>query len=280
MNGRSNSSWDGFSLKKRRDVPEGLWRRCPGCEDVVFAKSIEANLEVCPQCQHHFRISSRKRIEQLCDEGSFEELLADHMPTDPLKFVDSCSYKTRLKKQQKNSGLNDGVVIGKGFVKGRAIILAAMDPNFMMGSMGSVVGEKITVAAETATETQAPLIIVSCSGGARMQEGVLSLSQMAKTSAAIGRLNDSGGLYISILADPTTGGVAASFALLGDVIIAEPGALIGFAGPRTIWHTIKVELPEGFQRAEFLVEHGFVDMITPRNQLRSQIARIIDYCGK
>jgi len=280
MNGNGNSSWDGFSLKKKRDVPEGLWRRCPGCEDMVFAKSIEENLEVCPECNHHFRIPSRKRIDQLCDEGSFEELLGDYLPTDPLKFVDSCSYKTRLKKQQKNSGLNDSVVIGKGFVKGRPVILAVMDPNFMMGSMGSVVGEKITVAAEIATETNTPLTIVCCSGGARMQEGVLSLAQMAKTSAAIGRLNDSNGLYISILADPTTGGVAASFALLGDVIIAEPGALIGFAGPRTIWHTIKVELPAGFQRSEFLVEHGFVDMISPRNQLRSQIARIIDYCGK
>ena len=280
MNGKSNGSWDGFSLKKKRDVPKGLWRRCPGCEDMIFARSVEENQDVCPQCQHHFRISTARRIEQLCDEDSFEEFCKDCFPADPLKFVDSQSYEQRLKQQQEQAGLSDAVVVGKGFVKGRPLIMAVMDPNFMMGSMGSVVGEKLTVAAETAHKEQLPLVIVCCSGGARMQEGVLSLAQMAKTSAALARLHDGGGLFISILADPTTGGVAASFAMLGDVIIAEPGALIGFAGPRTIWHTIKVELPDGFQKAEFLLEHGFVDMISPRHELRREIARIIDYCGK
>jgi acetyl-CoA carboxylase carboxyl transferase subunit beta len=273
-------SWDGFSLKKKRDMPEGLWRRCPGCEDMIFSRTIEQNMEVCPQCHRHFRISAYKRIDQLSDEGSFEEMLADMAPADPLKFNDSKTYKSRLRQYQKDTGLSDAAVIGKAYIKGRPVILAALDPDFMMGSMGSVVGEKVTVAAETALAEQFPLVIISCSGGARMQEGVLSLAQMAKTSAALARLDDAGGLFISILADPTTGGVAASFALLGDVIIAEPGALVGFAGPRTIWHTIKVELPEGFQRAEFLLEHGFIDLITPRRELRSEIARIIDYCGK
>ena len=170
--------------------------------------------------------------------------------------------------------------MGKAFVKGRMVMLAVLDPDFMMGSMGSIVGEKVTVAAETATELKIPLIVVSCSGGARMQEGILSLSQMAKTSAAIARLNEAGGLFISVLSDPTTGGVAASFAMLGDVIVAEPKALVGFAGPRVIWNTVKMELPEGFQRAEFLLEHGFIDMIVERQNLRSELARIIDYCGQ
>ncbi len=280
MKQNKNGSWDGYSLKKKRDVPEGLWRRCPGCEDMIFAKTVTENLEVCPECNYHFRVRAKTRIEQLCDEGSFEELLTDYAPVDALDFHDLQDYKSRLESSQKKTGLNDALVMGKAFVKGRPVMLAAMDPEFMMGSMGSVVGEKLSVAAEMAAETQYPLVVVSCSGGARMQEGVLSLAQMAKTSAAIGRLNEAGGLFISILSDPTTGGVAASFAMLGDVIIAEPGALIGFAGPRTIWHTIKVELPEGFQKAEFLLEHGFVDMIVPRKELRSELARIIDYCGK
>jgi acetyl-CoA carboxylase carboxyl transferase subunit beta len=280
MNGNGKFSWDGFSLKKKRDLPGGLWRRCPGCEDMIFSRTITENLEVCPECQHHFRLQARSRVQQLCDEGTFEEMLTDYRPVDALNFTDSINYQTRLQEQQKKTGLADAAVMGKGFVKGRPLVLVALDPDFMMGSMGSVVGEKIAVAAEMAAEGQIPLVIVSCSGGARMQEGILSLSQMAKTSAAIGRLNQAGGLFISVLADPTTGGVAASFAMLGDVIIAEPGALIGFAGPRTIWHTIKIELPEGFQRAEFLLEHGFVDMIVHRKDLRSEIARVIDYCGK
>ena len=272
--------WQGYSLKKKREVPEGLWRRCPKCEDMIFSRSIEENLQVCPECKHHFRIPAHKRIQMLCDEGSCEELLADYTPADPLNFTDSKPYKVRLREYQKKTDLADAAVIGKAYIRGRPIVLGVLDPDFMMGSMGSVVGEKIAVAAETALEMEIPLITVSCSGGARMQEGVLSLSQMAKTSAALARLKDGNGLFISVLADPTTGGVAASFAMLGDIIVAEPGALIGFAGPRTIWHTIKVELPEGFQRAEFLLEHGFVDMIIPRAELRSELARLIDYCGK
>ena len=280
MNQNHNNSWQGYSLKKKRDVPEGLWRRCSGCENMIFSRSIEQNLDVCPECNHHFRISATSRIDQLCDEGTFEEMLGDYTPTDPLEFVDSQTYTNRLRAQKEKTNLEDAAVMGKGYIKGRPIIIAALDPDFMMGSMGSVVGEKIAVAAETAVQTQFPLVTISCSGGARMQEGALSLAQMAKTAAALARLDDAGGLFISILADPTTGGVAASFAMLGDVIIAEPGALVGFAGPRTIWHTIKVELPQGFQRAEFLLEHGMIDMITPRKQLRSEIARLIDYCGK
>jgi len=281
VNGNGNiTSWDGYSLKKKRDVPEGLWRRCPGCEDMIFARTVEENLGVCPECQHHFRLGARKRIEQLSDEGSFEEMLENYQPVDSLSFVDSQSYKSRLRQYQKKTGLADAVVMGKAFIKGRPIILAALDPDFMMGSMGSVVGEKIASAAEIALERGLPLVVVCCSGGARMQEGVLSLAQMAKTSAAVARLHEAGGLFISLLADPTSGGVTASFAMLGDVILAEPGALICFAGPRTIWHTIKVELPEGFQKAEFLLEHGFVDRIVSRKDLRSEIARIIDYCGK
>ena len=279
MSIQTKTSWNGYSLKKKLEVPEGLWRRCSGCEQTIFSRRIDENMEVCPECGHHFRISAATRIGQLCDEGTFEELMTDCRPADPLKFKDRESYKDRLKRQQANTGLNDAAVIGKGFIKGRAIILGVLDPDFMMGSMGSVVGEKITVAAETATDTKLPLVIVSCSGGARMQEGVLSLAQMAKTSAALARLDGAGGLYISVVADPTTGGVAASFAMLGDVIISEPGALVGFAGPR-VWNTIKVDLPEGFQRAEFLMEHGFIDQIVPRSELRSEIARIIDYCGQ
>jgi len=276
----NEQSWGGFSLTKKRDVPKGLWKRCTQCEEMLFVKQVEENLNVCPMCGLHFRIGARKRIKQLADESSFEEMLKEYQPVDALKFTDSAPYKKRLKAYQKKTGQPDAAIMGKAFIKGRMVVMAALDPDFMMGSMGSVVGEKVTVAAETATEMKLPLILVSCSGGARMQEGVLSLAQMAKTSAAIARLNESGGLFISLLTDPTTGGVAASFAMLGDLIIAEPKALIGFAGPRVIWNTVKVELPEGFQRAEFLLEHGFVDMIVERKNLRSEIARIIDYSGK
>jgi acetyl-CoA carboxylase carboxyl transferase subunit beta len=194
--------------------------------------------------------------------------------------VDKKAYKDRLKSEQEKTGNPDAVVCGKGFIKGRPIMLAVMDPEFMMGSMGSVVGEKITRTIETAVDEKLPLLIVSCSGGARMQESTLSLMQMAKTSAALAKLDEAGGLFISLLADPTTGGVTASFAMLGDFIIAEPKALIGFAGPRTIWNTIKVELPEGFQRAEFLEEHGFVDFVVHRKDLRSEVARLVDYCAR
>jgi acetyl-CoA carboxylase carboxyl transferase subunit beta len=265
---------------KKEGVPEGLWMRCPGCGDMLFKKAVEEAMFVCPACQHHMRIGARQRIEQLVDEGSFEERFADLAPMDPLKFVDKRNYKERLKAEQLKTGNPDAVICGQAFIKGRPLALAVMDPNFMMGSMGSVVGEKITRTIELATEKSLPLLVVSCSGGARMQESAFSLMQMAKTSAALGRLDSAGGLFISLLADPTTGGVTASFAMLGDFILAEPGALIGFAGPRTIWNTIKVELPEGFQRSEFLRDHGFVDFVVHRKDLRSEIARLVDYCAK
>jgi acetyl-CoA carboxylase carboxyl transferase subunit beta len=271
---------EGLSLKKTEGIPEGLWMRCPECGDMLFRKAVEEALHVCPNCQCHFRISARIRIEQLVDPGSFEEMFTDIYPTDPLEFVDRKAYADRLKVEQQKTGNPDAVVCGKAFIKGRPMMLAVMDPTFMMGSMGSVVGEKITRTIEAAVEEKLPLLIVSCSGGARMQESTLSLMQMAKTSAALARLDDAGGLFISLLADPTTGGVTASFAMLGDFIIGEPKALIGFAGPRTIWNTIKVELPEGFQRSEFLQEHGFIDFIVHRKDLRSEIARLVDFCVK
>lgn len=247
---------------------------------MLFRKVVEDNLDVCPTCNHHFRISARRRVEQLADEGTFEEMFADVRPVDALEFVDKKNYDARLAAEQLKTGQPDAAVCGRAFIKGRPIMMAVMDPTFMMGSMGSVVGEKITRTIEQAIEEKLPLIIVSCSGGARMQESTLSLMQMAKTSAALAKFDDAGGLYISLLADPTTGGVTASFAMLGDFILAEPKALIGFAGPRTIWNTIKVELPEGFQRSEFLQEHGFVDFVVHRKDLRSEIARLVDYCGK
>jgi acetyl-CoA carboxylase carboxyl transferase subunit beta len=266
--------------EQKEGVPEGLWMRCPECGDMLFRKVVEEALHVCPNCQYHFRISARTRIEQLVDPGSFEERYADVEPTDPLKFSDKKAYKDRLRDEQQKTGNPDAVVCGKGFIKGRPILLAVMDPTFMMGSMGSVVGEKITRTIEAAADESLPLLIVSCSGGARMQESALSLMQMAKTSAALARLDDSKQMFISLLADPTTGGVTASFAMLGDFIIAEPKALIGFAGPRTIWNTIKVELPDGFQRSEFLLEHGFIDFVVQRKDLRSEIARLVDFCVK
>ena len=265
---------------ERAGVPAGLWMSCPECSEMLFRKQVQENLEVCPKCNHHFRVPARTRVEQLVDENSFEEMFADIEPLDPLGFTDKKSYEDRLKAEQLKSGNKDALLCGKGFIKGRPVMLAVMDPSFMMGSMGSVVGEKLTRTIEEATLRKLPLVIVSCSGGARMQESTLSLMQMAKTSAALARFDDAGGLFVSVLADPTTGGVTASFAMLGDFIIAEPKALIGFAGPRTIWNTIKVELPEGFQRAEFLREKGFVDFVVHRKDLRSEIARLIDFCGK
>ena len=279
--GKKNKSWDGFSLKPRKEMPEGLWMACPGCGHMLYKKTVEENLNVCPECDHHFRIDGPTRISQLVDEGSFEEMCADLESDDPLnfKYMDT-TYKDRIKANLKKSSANEAMLIGKAFIRGRGVMLGVMNFDFLGGSMGLVVGEKFCVAAEKAIELSLPFVVVSCSGGARMHEGVVSLGQMAKTSAALAMLDDAGGLFISVLADPTTGGVSASFAMLGDVIIAEPKALIGFAGPRTIYETIKVELPEGFQRSEFLLEHGFVDMIVHRKDLRSEIGRLIDYCGK
>lgn len=247
---------------------------------MIYRRQMEANLSVCPECGHHFRISATERVKQLSDPGSFQPMFTGLHPTDPLHFRDLKSYEERLKAEQEKTGQIDAVIAGSAFVKGREAMLCCLDLTFMMGSMGSVVGETLTRTIECATERNLPLIVVSCSGGARMQESGLSLMQMAKTSAALARLDDAGGLFISVLTDPTTGGVTASFAMLGDIILAEPGALIGFAGPRVIQQTIRQELPEGFQRSEFLLKSGLVDRVVSRTDLRSEIARIIDYSGK
>jgi acetyl-CoA carboxylase carboxyl transferase subunit beta len=281
MGNEAKSKWNGFSLRPRKEMPEGLWMRCPGCEHMLYKSAVEKNLNVCPECNHHFRIEAKTRISYLVDEASFQQIFEDMTSDDPLSFeFRGTTYKQRVKEDEKKSGAREAMLIGKAFIKGRGVVLAVMEPNFLMGSMGSVVGEKFCAAVDAAIEEKLPLVVVSCSGGARMHEGVVSLGQMAKTSAALAKLDEAGGLYICVLTDPTTGGVTASFAMLGDCLIAEPGALIGFAGPRTIAETIKVELPEGFQTAEFMLEHGFVDMIVHRKDLRSEIARLIDYCQK
>jgi acetyl-CoA carboxylase carboxyl transferase subunit beta len=266
----------------KKAVPEGLWIRCPECGAILFRRAVENNLWVCPEakCQYHFRISAMQRIAQLVDPDSFEPTNADMSPMDPLNFVDLQPYKDRIKSAQRKTGQNDGVQTGAAFIKGRKVILAAMDFTFLGGSMGSVIGEKIARAVEAAMEHDLPLVIVSASGGARMMESGFSLMQMAKTSAALARFDEMGGLFISLLTDPTTGGVTASFAMLGDVILAEPRALIGFAGPRVIQQTIRQELPPGFQRAEFLQDCGFIDRVVHRAELRSEVSSIIDYAGK
>lgn len=277
---KTKPGWDGYSLKRRREMPEGLWMACPSCQNMLYRKTVEENLHVCPECDHHFRIDGKERLRQLVDEGSFEEQVAEMTSTDPLAFVaGETRYADRI-EAYKNKGCHEAMRVGKAFIRGRGVMLAVMDFAFLGGSMGMVVGEKFCLAVDRAIEESLPLVVVSASGGARMHEGVVSLGQMAKTSAALARFDDAGGLFISVLTDPTTGGVTASFAMLGDVILAEPRALIGFAGPRTIYETIKIELPEGFQRSEFLLEHGFVDMIVHRRDLRSEIGRLIDYCGK
>jgi acetyl-CoA carboxylase carboxyl transferase subunit beta len=266
-------------MAKKRGVPEGLWIRCPQCKATIFKKEAESRFNVCPECEHHFYLPARERIKQLLDEESFEEWFTNIRPRDPLGFKDRISYEQRLNAEQTKTGMADAAVVGRGYVRGRPVVFAVTDFAFMAGSMGSVVGEKLTRGAEEATRLQLPLIIVSGSGGgARMQEGILSLMQMAKVSAAIARYDQAGGLFVSILTNPTMGGVAASFALQGDLTLAEPGALVGFAGKRTIWNTVRLELPEGFQTSEFLLKHGFVDRIVPRKDLRKELARIIDYC--
>ncbi|MHC4686869.1 MAG: acetyl-CoA carboxylase carboxyltransferase subunit beta, partial [Planctomycetota bacterium] len=230
-------------MKPRKEMPEGLWMRCPGCEHMLYKSAVEKNLNVCPECNHHFRIEAAIRIKYLVDEDSFEEILSDLTTHDPLGFkYRETTYKQRLKADEKKSGAKEAMRIGKAFIKGRGVVLAVMEPNFLMGSMGFVVGEKFCAAVDKAIEESLPLVVICCSGGARMHEGAVSLGQMAKTSAALAKLDEAKGLFISVLTDPTTGGVTASFAMLGDCLIAEPGALIGFAGPRTVAETIKVEL--------------------------------------
>ena len=262
-----------------RGGPEGLWMRCPQCKATVFRKEAERLFNVCPECDHHFYASAAGRIAHLLDEGSFEEWDTDLRSVDPLEFVDRIPYHKRLIEEQEKTGLPDAAVTGKGFIRGRPVVLGITDFAFMAGSMGSVVGEKLTRAVERATGDKLPLVFVSGSGGgARMQEGILSLMQMAKVSCALGRYHSAGGLYVSVLTHPTMGGVAASWALQGDITLAEPKAMIGFAGARTIKNTIRLELPEGFQTSEFLLQHGFVDRIVHRKDLRTEVARIIDYC--
>jgi acetyl-CoA carboxylase carboxyl transferase subunit beta len=275
------AGWNGFSLKPRKEMPAGLWMACTACQQMLYRKTVEENLNICPECGCHFRVDGPTRVNQLVDEGSFEEIAANLASSDPLGFTwEDKNYKDRIGLDHQKNNSHEAILVGRAYIKGRGVVLAAMDFNFLGGSMGMVVGEKFCRGVDAAIEQKLPLVVVSCSGGARMHEGLVSLAQMAKTSAALARLDEMGGLYISLLTDPTTGGVAASFAMLGDIIMAEPNALVGFAGPRVIQETIKIELPEGFQRSEFLLEHGFIDMIVKRKDLRSEIARLIDYCGK
>ena len=256
----------------RSSVPEGLWVKCTGCREVVYSKELARNAQICPKCGYHFRIDSNERIRLLLDEAEPVEIFAGIEPTDPLGFKDTKSYKERLKQYRRSVGTRDALRVVEGHIEAVPVVLAVMEYGFMGGSMGSVVGEKVTRSVELALERRVPLVIVSASGGARMQEGVLSLMQMAKISAALARLSKARLPYISILTDPTTGGVTASFAMLGDLNVAEPGALIGFAGPRVIQQTIREDLPEGFQRSEFLLEHGFLDAVVHRADLKSTVA--------
>ena len=274
------ASWPWFRKKKRpkairergsrSSVPEGLWVKCTACRDAVYSKDLEENEQICPHCGFHFRIDAKKRIDMLLD-GGWEELFDGIKPSDPLNFKDTKPYRDRLKQYQRKVGIDDGFHVIAGSIEGVPVILGVMNYLFMGGSMGSVVGEKVTLATEEAIRRRVPLIVVSASGGARMQEGILSLMQMAKISTALAQLRAQGLPYLSILTDPTTGGVTASFAMLGDLNIAEPGALIGFAGPRVIEQTIRQSLPEGFQRAEFLLEKGFLDMVVPRTELKATL---------
>lgn len=280
MSQAPTKTWSEMKPARRSVIPEGLWLRCPSCAQMIYRRKMEQELHVCPECQHHFRISATERVRQLSDQGSFVPMFTGLAPGDPLGFVDLKPYARRLADEQARTGRRDAVLAGQTFIRGRAAMLCCLDLTFMMGSMGSVVGETITRSIEHATAHNLPLVLVSCSGGARMQESGLSLMQMAKTSAALARFDQSGGLFISVLTDPTTGGVTASFAMLGDVIIAEPKALIGFAGPRVIQQTIRQELPEGFQRSEFLLKSGLVDRVVHRRDLQVEIARLIDYSGK
>lgn len=266
---------------KKRGVPEGLWVKCPGCGASVYKKEVQQRLNVCPKCEYHFYVSATERIAQVLDEGTFEPMNEQLRSADPLEFTDRRKYADRLVGEQKRTGLSDAVVTGTGMIRARRVAFGVTDSAFIMGSMGSVVGERLARLVEKATEQNLPLIIISASGGgARMHEGILSLMQMAKVSAALARYDEAGGLFLSVLTNPTMGGVAASFASLGDLVFAEPKALIGFAGPRTIKATIGIELPDDFQTSEFLLEHGYIDRIVPRSHLKTEIARVIDYCGK
>jgi acetyl-CoA carboxylase carboxyl transferase subunit beta len=263
--------------EKRIRIPEGLWIKCDGCREVIYRKEVERKGKVCPKCNYHFPIGVDERIGLILDEGTFKEWERFLTPLDPLSFKDSYRYRDRLKSAQEKTHQRDAIVIGEGTIGGLPVVLGVFVYGFMGGSMGSVVGEKILRAAERAADTSTPLIVVSTSGGARMQEGIYSLMQMAKTSAAVAQLSQAGVPFISILTHPTYGGVTASFAMLGDVILSEPKALIGFAGPRVIEQTIKQQLPEGFQRAEFLLEHGMIDLIVERKEIKQTLGRLLSF---
>jgi acetyl-CoA carboxylase carboxyl transferase subunit beta len=272
---RETGELDTSGEKKVRT--EGLWVKCENCRQIIWKKDLEDNMNVCPKCDKHFRIDARTRLAQLLDENQYETFDADISSTDPLKFVDLKPYSSRLRQAQEDTGLKDAVINAQGKLMGRPVVVSAMEYSFIGGSMGAVVGETITRAVERAADKKTPLIIVSASGGARMMEGVISLMQLAKISAALAKLDTAKVPYISLLTDPTTGGVTASFAMLGDLNIAEPGALIGFAGPRVIEQTIRQKLPPGFQRSEFLLEHGMLDAVVPRKQLKPYIARALEF---
>jgi len=265
------------ATEKQVAIPEGLWIKCDDCKEIIYRREVEQNYNVCPKCNYHFRLSARERFEMMFDDGAYKEFATNIRSGDPLEFRDTKRYRDRLKVYEQRVGKGDAVLCADGKLDGIPVVICAMEYAFMGGSMGSVVGEKITLAVERCIEKKEPLIIVSTSGGARMQEGILSLMQMAKISAALARLAEAGLAFVSLLTDPTTGGVTASYAMLGDLNIAEPKALIGFAGPRVIEQTIRQTLPEGFQRAEFLVEHGMVDLIVPRSELKGTLARFLHF---
>jgi acetyl-CoA carboxylase carboxyl transferase subunit beta len=275
---REKKSIDAATPPEERTVrTEGMWIKCEACRAIIWKKDLAANWEVCPKCQHHFRLGATRRLELLLDDAQWTEHDAALASSDPLEFVDTKPYAQRLSDAIAKLGINDAIITAEGRMNSRPVLLCSMEFAFIGGSMGAVVGEKVTRAAEMARDRKQPLVIVSCSGGARMMEGTISLMQLAKVSAALARLDDAKVPYISVLTDPTTGGVTASYAMLGDLNIAEPGALIGFAGPRVIEQTIRQKLPEGFQRAEFLLKHGFLDAVVPRKDLKSYISNALDF---
>ncbi|MDB4349849.1 acetyl-CoA carboxylase, carboxyltransferase subunit beta [Omnitrophica bacterium] len=274
----NESKYRVFKIAKRKNMPDGLWTKCPDCGEIIFNKKLEENLKVCPNCNYHFTLGAHERIGLLLDSGSFQEYYQEMISSDPLRFSGPKTYKDKLKADQGNTNMKSAAVVGKGSIGGHNVICCVTDSRFIMGSMGSVVGEKITRATEKATEFRSPLVIVSGSGGgARMYEGMLSLMQMAKTSAALARHHKERLPFISVLTNPTMAGVLASFASLGDIIVAEPKALIGFTGPRVIEQTIRQKLPEGFQKSEFLLEHGLIDLIVSRKELCGTIAKLLEY---
>jgi acetyl-CoA carboxylase carboxyl transferase subunit beta len=274
---RSKPPTEGGTDEERTVRTEGLWLKCEHCGQVIWRKALDENSQVCPKCDHHFRIDARKRLSLLFDEGQYEEFDKDLVSSDPLQFVDSKTYKERLAATQKSTSLPDAVISAAGNVNGRRVNICALELKFIGGSMGAVVGEKITRAIERSIQTKTPVVIVSASGGARMQEGAVSLMQLAKISAALMRLDEARVPFISVLTDPTTGGVTASFAMLGDLNIGEPGAQIGFAGPRVIEQTIRQKLPEGFQTSEFLLQHGFLDAVVKRTEMKDYISKAFDF---